>query len=185
MQYQNEEEFKELLELYNNLFIENVLEIGSLLGETLKYWIDYAPVGTNIYSIDKLVSTTDSRFKQQVYGHTKLWHDWSKEKGVHLTVFNAYSNDKEIIKYLKDKARTFDFIFIDGGHDYNTVKQDFETFYPMLNKGGMVAFHDIAKNHPASEVNKYWEEIKHDFTTYEFIFEPEQREYGIGVIYKI
>ncbi|MCH9626020.1 MAG: hypothetical protein S4CHLAM123_12090 [Chlamydiales bacterium] len=39
-------------------------------------------------------------------------------------------------------AEAIDFIFIDGAHDYESVKEDFETWFPKVKVGGIVAFHD-------------------------------------------
>ena len=37
----------------------------------------------------------------------------------------------------------FDFVYIDGNHDYEFVKRDIETYYPHLKKGGMMGGHDF------------------------------------------
>jgi hypothetical protein len=34
-------------------------------------------------------------------------------------------------------------LFIDGGHEYEDVLEDFQTFYPYVVPGGLVAFHDV------------------------------------------
>ncbi len=45
-----------------------------------------------------------------------------------------------------DVARTFDepvaFVFIDGAHEYESVKQDFDDWFPKVVNGGIVALHD-------------------------------------------
>jgi predicted O-methyltransferase YrrM len=35
-----------------------------------------------------------------------------------------------------------DFIFIDGSHEYELVKKDFESWYPHIKENGIMAFHD-------------------------------------------
>jgi predicted O-methyltransferase YrrM len=46
-----------------------------------------------------------------------------------------------------DAAKQFpdhslDFVFIDASHDYESVKEDFEVWFPKMKKGGMMAGHD-------------------------------------------
>ena len=40
----------------------------------------------------------------------------------------------------------FKFIFIDADHQYESTKQDFEFWSPLLEAGGLIAFHDINLN---------------------------------------
>jgi len=35
-----------------------------------------------------------------------------------------------------------DFIFVDGSHEYELVKRDFELWFPHIKEGGIMAFHD-------------------------------------------
>ena len=50
-----------------------------------------------------------------------------------------------------------------------------------MRKGGVVAFHDIAKNEEGT-VDVYWEEIKNNYKYEEITLHPNQ-EKGIGVLY--
>jgi predicted O-methyltransferase YrrM len=45
------------------------------------------------------------------------------------------------------KGSEGDFLFIDGDHTYQGVKQDFQMYSPLVKKGGIVAFHDIVKQY--------------------------------------
>lgn len=40
--------------------------------------------------------------------------------------------------------KPFDFIFIDGDHEYEAVKKDFEDWFKLIGPGGFIAFHDSA-----------------------------------------
>ncbi len=42
----------------------------------------------------------------------------------------------------KDFSKPVELIFIDGAHEYNAVKEDFETWFPKVIDGGMIALHD-------------------------------------------
>jgi predicted O-methyltransferase YrrM len=40
------------------------------------------------------------------------------------------------------KDRSLDFVFIDGSHEYEDVKEDIYHWYPKVKKGGIIAGHD-------------------------------------------
>jgi len=99
---------------------------------------------------------------------------------------------------MKQRVRTclggeqVDFLFIDGDHRYAGVKADFELYAPLVRSGGMIALHDIVSDHRtrygrdtgcyAGEVHRYWAELKQRYACSEFISDPEQDGFGIGVI---
>lgn len=68
--------------------------------------------------------------------------------------------------YFSDSVELFTgpyrFIFIDGSHDYKSVKEDFENWSPLLAVGGELAFHDSNIKSPNKEVWKLMEELEDD-----------------------
>ena len=52
---------------------------------------------------------------------------------------------------INDIEETLDFVYIDGNHDYEFVKNDIEIYYAHLKKGGVIGGHDFyngfAKTH--------------------------------------
>ena len=50
-------------------------------------------------------------------------------------------NSENAYNILKNKK--FDFIYIDGNHDYNYVKKDVFSFWSLLKNGGILGGHDI------------------------------------------
>lgn len=51
----------------------------------------------------------------------------------------------------------FDFIFIDGSHQYDDVKRDVQLFYPSIKPGGVLALHNVIPTWPGPL--KVWTEI--------------------------
>jgi hypothetical protein len=79
--------------------------------------------------------------------------------------------------------RKYDYVYLDGDHSYRGVKRDFNFFWSRLNKGGFMAFHDIAS--PDKDGNVYgtrdfWDELKKkNKVVFEFKENP-----GLGIIQK-
>jgi predicted O-methyltransferase YrrM len=183
---QIEEEFNELLKFYKTIKPMNVLEIGSLLGWSLKRFIGNAEKGANIITIDlpvrDFVGSGDGRVDQQEYGHMLLWKKWAKEAGANLYVIPQSSFDQNTLDQVKSISPVLDFLFIDGNHMYEAIKHDFEFYSPLVRPGGIVAFHDIAPNEEGGG-SKFWNEIKHNFKYKEILKSPEGLM-GIGVLLK-
>ena len=87
----------------------------------------------------------------------------------------------------------FDFIFVDGGHDYETVQNDYEKYWPMVRPGGVMAFHDIAYpdlNSPHQiDVGRWWRDLKMNghrpMAWLREMFDHDgQDDWGIGVLVK-
>jgi len=79
-----------------------------------------------------------------------------------------------------------DMLFIDGDHSYEGVKKDFEMYSPLVRKGGIIAFHDIADHdrYDGCDVDLYWEKIKVKYKNQEIIGKDNVGWGGIGIIYK-
>jgi hypothetical protein len=75
----------------------------------------------------------------------------------------------------------FGYIYIDGDHSYEGVKRDYELFYPYLEDGGLMAFHDIDVGGETTwgecGVKTFWKEIK--TSKLEIL-----KEAGLGIIQK-
>jgi predicted O-methyltransferase YrrM len=82
-------------------------------------------------------------------------------------------------------GRKLDLLFIDADHTYEGVRSDFELYSPLMQPGGLIAFHDIAKNQPGEEygVVRLWNEIKNRYSYSEIIDDPEQVGSGLGLLH--
>lgn len=180
------EEFEELLKFYKALKPSNVLEIGSLLGWSLKRFIENLKPNSNIISIDlpvrEFTGPADHRVNQQEFGHLILWKKWAKQHRVNLFVIPESSFENNTFLQVKSITPVLDFIFIDGNHTYEAIKSDFNIYSQLVRPGGLIAFHDIAKNEEGGGF-KFWNEIKSQYKHKEILKSPEQ-EKGIGIILK-
>jgi len=91
------------------------------------------------------------------------------------------------------KGTQLDVLFIDGDHSLEGVRQDFLAFAPLVREGGIIAFHDIVPDHKTrfgidtgqytGGVPQFWAQVRTLYTsTEEFIGDPGQDGYGIGIL---
>lgn len=69
-----------------------------------------------------------------------------------LKRLSKYQDKIKFIEKYSDKAAedvpgNLDFIYVDGGHEYECVKKDIELYYPKVKKGGVFGGHDFDANH--------------------------------------
>jgi predicted O-methyltransferase YrrM len=171
--FQWEQEFTQLLDVYRELAPRRVLEVGSYFGGSLFHWLQNAPEGSTVVSVDSYAVGVDNRH---------LYHDWVPD-GVSLQVIAGKSAAESTVTQAKAWA-PYDFIFIDAGHYYTEVRADWDAYLPLAQKGAVVAFHDILTHseHPEIEVGRLWAEVKEDFETEEIVANPDAAWGGIGVV---
>lgn len=113
---------------------KRVLEIGSYCGRST---ICIAQTADRVVSIDP----HDGRatpMEIETYDHFNK----------NLLAYGVRHKVDEIIGTIDDyfeldnRERRFDLIFIDGAHDYESVKNDIEKSLELLAPGGLIAFHD-------------------------------------------
>lgn len=77
-----------------------------------------------------------------------------------------------------------DFLFIDGDHTEEGVTADYREYREFVRPGGIIAFHDImeAQPYPTNQVYALWKELRQEFPSEEFIHDPAQSGFGIGII---
>lgn len=163
---------------------KNLLEIGLCQGATFFIWTNIARGGGIKLGID---------LPNGPWGAHHIRSDKEMEANKHLfqtfaprsyVLFEDSKSDKTI-EWVANKLgdNLLDFIFIDGDHSYEGVKQDYYNYLPFVRKGGLIAFHDIknTKRHieGGCTVHKFWQELQGDKK--EFIDDSYDWG-GIGVI---
>lgn len=160
--FQDEWELELLVEFFEDLDPDNVLEIGAWHGGTLQHWMGY---GRNVVVIDDEMRNAEE------------WGRWAEHSKTNLTLLQGISQDPELVEKAKDIG-PYNFCFIDGDHRYEQVKADWDNFHGICD---VVALHDIA---PRSDygVAQLWQEIKQQRKTIE-IWAGVPEYCGIGVVW--
>ena len=141
--FQNPWELEELIRIFDYHGPAKVLEIGAWHGGTLWHWLQ---------SAEEVLVIDD--------GMRRLWDwkDWAREAESYLRWLEGSSQDPLIIGGAENLA-PYDFLFIDGDHTYESVRADWDNYYPMVREGGFIALHDILPR-PGYGVSLLWEQIK-------------------------
>lgn len=117
------------------------LEIGVSEGETSEYLLMLCPTLT-LHGVDPYIN----------------YYDWNPEWGIldqesmypHVVArFAPYNKRMNLHKLKSDEAaplftdNMFDFIFIDGLHEYDQVLKDCQNYYSKVKEGGIFSGHDF------------------------------------------
>jgi len=107
-----------------------LLEIGAFKGKSTAWLAEAArKTGRGLVSIDPLVEGTEAVFRDTVERFAI---------GEVAELHKAFSHDLGTTW-----DRPIAFLWIDGGHDYDTVQQDVIDFAPHVRPGGYVVFDDV------------------------------------------
>jgi predicted O-methyltransferase YrrM len=179
---QIDEEISQLVALLQRNNTTSVCEIGTAWGGTLVIWTAICDADATIISIDLPRALFGAGYPKL---RTSFYRSFAK-KGQNLFLLRT---DSHILSTLSEVKRILgsgglDFLFIDGDHSYEGVKRDFDMYKSLLNRGGIIALHDIVKtSDPTFGVPSFWAEIKSKYSTTEIVSDPSQGSAGIGVIY--
>lgn len=99
----------------------------------------------------------------------------------------ASSHDPATLEQVKKilGGRPVDFLFIDGDHTYEGVKQDLVMYSALCGPDALIALQDIVPcSHKDCQVEDYWRDIKPKFPHREIVKDWNQRWAGIGLVHK-
>lgn len=153
-------EFAKLCRLVGEQRPDTVLEIGTAEGGSWYAWCELASPTAHLLSID---------LPGGPFGGTDIdlgILESYAQPDQRVGLFRGNSHDPDLREAVIDSLdSTVDFLFIDGDHSYDGVKQDFEAYSPLVGPGGLVAFHDIVEHPtmPRVQVARFWQEIREHY----------------------
>ncbi len=110
-------------------------------------------------------------YGSQVFEELRAWHD------------AYYAGFSRLLRTRFDAARplfapgSIDLLHIDGLHDYDSVRHDFETWLPALSDRAVVLFHDTEVREGDFGVWRLWDELRELRPSFSFL-----HGYGLGVL---
>jgi predicted O-methyltransferase YrrM len=119
-----------------------IIEIGSYKGRSTIWLAAGSKAGNHvrIYAIDPHTGSSEHR---QMYGKVWTLEEFKrniKDAKVDDVVVPIVKTSEEAEKDLRGSS--VELLWIDGAHEYELVKLDFELWFPYLIEGGWIALHD-------------------------------------------
>jgi predicted O-methyltransferase YrrM len=176
-------ELIELMRVVANLRPATALEIGTHSGGTLFLLCKLSAVKAKIISVDLPRGRFGGGYTA---GKVPLYRRFARD-GQSLHFLRQDSHKQETADAIKNilGGAPLGYLFIDGDHTYEGVKQDFEMYSPLVGEGGVVAIHDIAGAGSGwgSGVQRFWKEVRGGRAYQEIIANATQEGCGIGLLW--
>lgn len=170
-------------EILEELRPSRVLELGTGQGGTLFFLTRLASPRATIVSVD----LPEGRFIRGYSAEHQWFYERFRRRRQRLQLLRADSHLPWMPKRVATAfgGQEIDFLFIDGDHHYEGARQDFETYAPMVRKGGLIAIHDIVEGKPevVGGMPQLWDEVKSRYRYSEIVDDTFQDGSGIGVLY--
>ena len=137
--------------------LDGIIEIGSYMGAMLFVLSHYLKPNGTVISVDLGRCLHGKRKGKNHTARLQRMIEFLGERGydAHLCLGRSDDQLDEVRKLAR--AKTIDILHVDGGHDYETVKHDFEHYGPMIRAGGAAFLHDV--NNDKCTVPKFWREL--------------------------
>jgi predicted O-methyltransferase YrrM len=175
------DELAQLLDDVKSLHPQTVLEIGTHRGGTLYLWTRLAQPNATLISIDLPGGKFGggySPFRIPIY---KKFARANQTLHLLRADSHAATTPEQTERLLA--GHPIDFLFIDGDHTYDGVKNDYQMYSPLVRPGGLIVFHDIAGNYADTQVKRFWDTLTPTHPHREYIANPGG-QYGIGLLQK-
>jgi predicted O-methyltransferase YrrM len=118
-----------------------IVEIGSWKGKSTIWLASGSKKGKKIkvYAVDPHTGSSEHR---RAFGKIRTFEEFDrnlKEARVNDIVVPILATSAEAANVFKEPV---ELIFIDGSHEYEMAKLDFQSWFPKVVNGGIMAFHD-------------------------------------------
>jgi predicted O-methyltransferase YrrM len=175
-------EIESLLQILEADPPRRILEIGTARGGTLFLLSRVARSDAVLASIDLPGGDFGGRYRRE----SILLLKTLPREGQTLRLILADSHLQSTVAAVRRAfdGQPLDFLLIDGDHRYGGVRADLAMYGPLVRPGGRIAFHDIVPGPPdrVGGVPRFWQEIRNQHASLEFVHNWDQQGFGIGVM---
>lgn len=129
----------ELAQYFAELGFKKGVEVGLCTGPYSKVLLDTIP-GLQLIGIDPYRAYQSAYARRGEETQTRNLLQARELLAPYPGFTLVINTGHEVSSWLADGS--IDFVFIDGAHDYESVKQDISDWVPKIRKGGIVSGHD-------------------------------------------
>ena len=153
--------------------IQCVLEIGCHVGDSLRIWREcldpYLLVG---------VQDTDELSERTAFDLAVVAiRGRSQEQSTYERVLEVIGPDG------CRQSSEIDFLYIDGDHTLNALRQDWALYSRLVRPGGIAVLHDaVIRGNDTVDVYKLWPEIASQYRT-KLLHDPIVPSTGVGIVF--
>lgn len=157
---QNHKEILDAAKFFKRLNVTNFMEIGTDQGGSFAIWSKLSNDGIRI-SVDM----PHGEFGRADYDEYER-DEYLRSLGSNVTMLWGSSHEQEMLEKVEEtlNGELLDFLFIDGDHTYEGVKQDYEMYRHLVKPGGWVGFHDTKDTefhrNANCRVDQLWSELE-------------------------
>lgn len=153
----------------------NILEIGTARAGTLFIWSHLA--SHKVVSCD----LEDPGIRCRLYEAFP-----APDSNCTVVHLSGDSHSAEVRQKVKQQFgdEKIDFLFIDGDHTEKGVEADYNDYHHLVRRGGLIAFHDVVEKQllPTNQVYHFWKRLIRQVQHEEFVDDPHQCGFGIGLV---
>jgi cephalosporin hydroxylase len=159
-----------------------VVEIGTHRGGTFAVWAAIAHAAAHLISIDMPDPKDGLGTREPDVERLRT----TLRPAQRMSTIRGDSHALDTLERLKELlgGQPVDFLWIDGDHSAEGVRQDVHMYAPLVRRGGLLALHDIqADPHtaPLNQVAGVWAELKRRYPYREYIDQDHSHGAGMGI----
>jgi predicted O-methyltransferase YrrM len=137
-----------LQDLINNIPTKGtMIEIGTFTGESTVIFGDHFK---KVIGVDPMLQDYDVQDPTSKFNFNEVLDMFNDRVKDYKNISLVQKTSDDAVLDFNDES--FDFIYIDGIHQYENVKQDIINYLPKVKKGGVIGGHDYGPHWPGVKV---------------------------------